>query len=81
MFLSADAEPFELFENVLPHAEAKGRTEDDLVSLCMQVPKCCAYMPSSNRASSASGLLFMHSVKCSTIRNHVSDVLFWYANS
>ena len=47
MFLSAEAEPFELFENVLPHAEAKGRTEDDLVSLCMQVPKCCAYMPSS----------------------------------
>ena len=32
MFLSAEAEPFQLFEKVLPHAEAKGRTnEDDLV--------------------------------------------------
>lgn len=31
VFMSAEAEPFELFEKVLPHAEAKGRTEDDLV--------------------------------------------------
>lgn len=32
MFMSAEAEPFELFEKVLPHAEAKVRTDDNLVS-------------------------------------------------
>jgi predicted ATPase len=31
LFLSAEAEPFELFENVVPHAEAKGRNDDGLV--------------------------------------------------
>ena len=42
VFLSAEAEPFELFENVLPHAEAKGRIEDDLVGSCMQATRYCA---------------------------------------
>lgn len=31
LFLSAEAEPFELFEKVVPHDEAEGRNDDDLV--------------------------------------------------